>query len=294
MSEKKDEIIQRLEHELKMALSELSLYKTKIKTLNIELEKVISEVGRDLQMALKIQKMLSPTEPPKVSGFEMSSKFIPGMKKGGNYFDVFEHQDKLKFSVLMSSCSGFNISSLLLSVLIKMTSMIEARKGTLPHVLIQQIFQELQPLMTPQEEASIFYGIIDKRNYKFEYCQVGKFYAYQQIYGRDVLHSLEPCASALSKSFNTELHSKSVSLSSKDRLILVSEGILQNQNQGQKSWTESDLMESIKAAPKKGVHELRNEILFQNERFLGTDVLDYDVTVLITEVKDTVIKLATE
>lgn len=294
MSDKKDEIIRQLEKELKQTREELGLYKARMKSLNLELEKVIADVGRDLQLTLKLQKILSPTDPPKISGFEMSSKFIPGMKKGGNYFDVFEHQDKLKFSILMSSCSGFNVSSLLLSILIKMTSQIEARKGTPPQVLVQQIFKELQPLMAPQEEASILYGLVDKRNYTFEYCQAGKFYAYHQVYGKETLQPLEACSGPLNKAFNTQLQSRTISLSSKDRLILVSEGILQNQNSGAKTWSESNLIESIKSAPKKGVHELRNEILFQNQRFLGTDILDYDVTLLITEVKDTVIKLATD
>lgn len=294
MSDKKDDVIRNLEKELKEAREELALYKARMKSLNLELEKVIADVGRDLQLTLKIQKMLSPTDPPKISGFEMSSKFIPGMKKGGNYFDVFEHQDKLKFSILMSSCSGFNVSSLLLSILIKMTSQIEARKGTPPQVLVQQIFNELQPLMSPQEEASLFYGIVDKRNYTFEYCQAGQFFAYQQVFGKENLLALQPCAGVLNKTFNTQLQSRTINLSSKDRLVLVSEGILENKNSAGKTWMESDLIESIKSAPKKGVHELRNEILFQNQRFLGTDILDYDVTVLITEVKDTVIKLAAE
>lgn len=294
MSEKKDEIILNLETQLKSAREELALYKARMKSLNLELEKVIAEVGRDLQLALKIQKMLSPTDPPKISGFEMSSKFIPGMKRGGNYFDVFEHQDKLKFSILMSSCSGFNVSSLLLSILIKMTSQIEARKGTPTQVLVQQIISELQPLMSAQEEASLFYGIVDKRNYTFEYCQVGHFFVYQQFFGKDSLSALQPCSGPLTKSFNTQLQSRTINLSSKDRLVLISEGILQNKNSVGQTWMVSDLEESIKSAPRKGVHELRNEILFQNQRFLGTDIMDYDVTVLITEVKDTVIKLATE
>ncbi len=294
MSEQNEAQIKSLEKQLHDVREELFLYKSKIKLLNIELEKVIAEVGRDLQKTLKIQKLLSPTDPPKISGFEMSSKFIPGMKKGGNYFDVFEHQDKLKFSLLLSSCSGFNMSSLLLSVLIKMTSMIEARKGTEPHLLIKYILEELRPLMGPQEEASIFYGVIDKRNYHFQYCQVGHFYAYKQSFGRNVLQTLEACGPALNKKYNTQLHSKTVELSSKDRLILLTEGVLQNQNSDQVPWLESDLIQSIQNAPKKGVHELRNEILFQLDKFLGTDSLDYDVTVLITEVKETVIKLAAE
>ncbi|MCK6598873.1 MAG: sigmaB regulation protein RsbU, partial [Bdellovibrionaceae bacterium] len=75
MSDKKDELIQKLQDELNESRAELSIYKNRVKQLNVELEKIINNIGRDLQNTLKLQKLLSPTEIPKISGFEISSKF---------------------------------------------------------------------------------------------------------------------------------------------------------------------------------------------------------------------------
>ena len=294
MSDKKDELIQKLQDELNESKAELTIYKNRVKQLNIELEKIINNIGRDLQNTLKLQKLLSPTELPKISGFEISSKFIPGVKKGSNYFDIFDHNDKLKFSLLLTSCSGYSISSLLLSVLMKLTGSMEAKKGTSPQQLINKVYSELKDFMSDDDEVSIFYGTVDKRDYQFSYASAGSFFAYHQLHDREVLQKLSCQNPALGKKFNTELQLNTLSLGSKDRLILMTEGILSNHNSKKNLWNEQDLKESILGAPRKGVHEVRNEILFQNEKFLGTDERDFDVTVLITEVKDTVIKLATE
>ena len=52
------------------------------------------------------------------------------------------------------------------------------------------------------------------------------------------------------------------------------------------------LYKTILAAPRLGVHDMRNEILFQLERFTQNRDLPQDVTVVVCEVKDRVIKLA--
>jgi sigma-B regulation protein RsbU (phosphoserine phosphatase) len=52
------------------------------------------------------------------------------------------------------------------------------------------------------------------------------------------------------------------------------------------------MREAIRMAPRQGVHELRNEILHQNEKFTGRQTPLRDQTVIAMEVKDRVIKLA--
>jgi sigma-B regulation protein RsbU (phosphoserine phosphatase) len=50
--------------------------------------------------------------------------------------------------------------------------------------------------------------------------------------------------------------------------------------------------QAIIRAPRSGVHEVRNEILFQAEQHSGKSEPVRDQTVIVTEIKDRVIKLA--
>jgi sigma-B regulation protein RsbU (phosphoserine phosphatase) len=75
-------------------------------------------------------------------------------------------------------------------------------------------------------------------------------------------------------------------------LILCTEGLLEAQNSNKESFGKEGVQQAVLHAPRLGVHELRNEILFKMEQFVGSTEAARDITILVTEVKDRVIKLA--
>jgi sigma-B regulation protein RsbU (phosphoserine phosphatase) len=281
-----------LERELEVKDAELSRYRHELGKANTALEKMIAQVGQELKMAQKLQKLLSPTELPNVQGFEFSTKFVPGTRYGGDYFDIFEHEDKLKFGILISSARGYSLSSLLLSVIIKMSSQIEARRGLSADAVVGSLAKEVVPMIANDDTASLFYAVIDRRSYEMQYCSIGNVDAFLQVYGQDALQELLPAGPALSKSFSQAPVSHTVQLNSRDRLVLATEGIKNSQNKLGVNWGGHGISEAISRAPKQGVHELRNEILLSNERYSGLADPQRDQTLIVTEVKDRVIKLA--
>lgn len=281
-----------LEQELSQKSMELQLYKNQLGSANKQLEKVISQLGHELKMASQLQKHLSPSEIPPISGFEFSTKFISGSKSGGDYFDIFELEDRMKFAILLSSASGYSLSALFLSVLIKISTASEAKKGAPPHQTIQALMKELQPQMGADDKISLFYGIVDKRSYEFSYCNVGHHQAYLQIAGQEALENLEACAGPIAKTSKVEGSSMTVALNPRDRMVICTEGVIKAKNSEMQVWGAESLRDAIRAAPRTGVHELRNEILFRLERFTGNGESEKDQTLIVTEVKDRVIKLA--
>jgi phosphoserine phosphatase RsbU/P len=291
VSRLKNRIVE-LEKELATKSAELQVYKNQLSVANKQLEKVISQLGQELKMASQLQRHLSPTEIPPISGFEFSSKFNSGSKSGGDYFDIFELQDKMKFAILVSSASGYSLSALFLSVLIKISTASEAKKGLEPHQTVNGLIKELQPQMGDSDKISLFYGVVDKRSYDFSYCHVGNHQAYMQIMGKDTLENLEACSGPISKSSKIQLSSIKVALNPRDRIVISTEGVVKSANPQGQIWGAEGLREAIRAAPRSGVHELRNEILFRLEKFTGNAEAEKDQTIVVTEVKDRVIKLA--
>lgn len=296
MSGKKDENllerISELESELRAKDAELAQMRLRLNATNSRLEQVIDSIGSEIKMASKIQKLLSPVEIPNIPGFDFSTKFVPGTKSGGDYFDIFEHEDRLRFGIVLSSGSGYGISALFLSILMKISSKIEARRGLEPHEMVKAVAVEMITEMKDKDRASLFYGIVDRRNFEMSYCLVGDIAGFVQVHGQDALQRLMAQSSALSRGFNTEPQSTKISLNSKDRLILCSEGLTRETGKDGKTWGEGSLTDAIRQSPRQGVHELRNEILYRCEAFSGKTEPDRDQTVLVLEVKDKVIKLA--
>jgi len=286
------ERIQELEMELVAKDRELSKYRQELGKANASLENLIGQITQEIRMAGLIQKMLSPTQLPNISGFECSTKYQPGDRFGGDYFDIFEHEDKLKFGIVVASSSGYTMSALFLSVLIKISSQIEARRGLEPHKMLELLTKELVPNIQNSDKASVFYGVIDRRTYELSYSSVGKVEACLQVYGQEGLQNLEACGPAFAKDFNTQPQSLKLQLNPRDRLVIATEGVVMAEDSKGQMWGSEGLREAIRMAPRQGVHELRNEILHQNEKFTGKTSPLRDQTLIVMEVKDRVIKLA--
>ncbi len=284
--------VKQLEDELQQTKAELLSYRHQIKKTNTQLEKMMGQISFELTMATQIQKILSPTEMPHIPGFDFSTKFLPGTEKGGDYFDLFEHENKLKFGVIMVCCSGYAMSALFLSLLIKISSRLEARQGLEPHQMVQALAQEIIPQIQGADKASLFYGIVDKRNYELKYCSVGQIEAYLQVYGQDSMAQLEACGPRISKDFTVSPKTLSLQLNPRDRLVIASEGLTSAVNSKNETYGAERLRESIRNAPRTGPHNLRNEVFYQVEQFSGKSEPSRDSTVLVLEVKDRVIKLA--
>lgn len=289
----KERIVQ-LEQELMQKNAELSLYRSELGKANQALEKMIGQINHEVKTAQVLQRFLSPTELPNISGFDFSTKFLPGSRSGGDYFDIFEHEDKLKFGILLASCSGYAMSALLLSVVIKVSSQIEARRGLGPEKVLALLAKEIVPHIQNKDKASLFYGVVDRRTFELQYSLAGNIDGFLQVYGQEGIQELSACAGSLAKDFNTEPQALKIQLSPRDRIVLATEGLKGSENTEGQMWGANGLATAIKAAPRSGVHELRNEILFANEKFSGNLEPVRDQTLLVIEVKDRVIKLATK
>jgi serine phosphatase RsbU (regulator of sigma subunit) len=81
-------------------------------------------------------------------------------------------------------------------------------------------------------------------------------------------------------------------LNPRDRVVLCTRGVIEAQNAAGESYGVERVTRSFLGAPKRGVHELRNHILYEVQKFSGHTDPSRDQTRVVLEVKDTVIKLA--
>ncbi|PWU19323.1 MAG: sigmaB regulation protein RsbU [Bdellovibrio sp.] len=286
------EKISELEELLRQKDQEIQRYRQELVRTNQSLEKVITDLTQEIRWISVIQRALTPTAIPSIPGFEFSTKFAPGSQFGGDYFDIFEHDDHLKFGVLLSCSSGYATSALFLSVLLKLSGRIEAKKGLLPLRALELVAQEMRPHMQAKDSVSIVYAVVDRRTFEFRYSSMGEVACLLQSQGQDKLVRLEPGGKSLSLDLNVKPLEHSIQLGAKDRLIICSTGVLQAATSTGESFGWDRLQAAVLRAPRRSVHDLRNEIYFQIERFTGQAEPVRDLTVLVLEVNERVIKLA--
>lgn len=291
----RDELVKRvaeLEAEVQERQQDLKRFRDELGRANLRLETLIERFNQELKLAHVIQKALVPTEFPHISGFEFSTKFIPSHISGGDYFDIFEHEDRLRFGVIVSSASGHAMSALLLSVLLKMTSQLEARRGSDPHMVLADMYDQLKEHLTESDQADIFYALIDRRNYTLKFVRAGNLIALHQNSATGEVQSLDSGQGPLMAGFAGPSASGTLFLNPRDRLVLCTRGVIEARDSKGESYGMERVTRSFLSGPKRGVHELRNHILYEVNQFAEGSEPMRDQTLVVLEVKDKVIKLA--
>jgi phosphoserine phosphatase RsbU/P len=277
-------MIAELEAELKIKSSEVIVYRQELQKFSQKLDRLMMQTTNDTQLLSKIQKALVPTEIPRIPGFEISRKFVYGTQSGGDYFDIFEHEDKFRFGILVASSSGYAMSALFLSLILKVSHVLEAKKGNAPEKVLQQMAEELKSLAGPQDFTNAFYAVIDRRDYSFKFCSAGHVEGFFMTSGK-VIQRLKSEFSPISQQFSGQLSSAQIELEAKSRIVIITDGLFNVLGADQVAQIMTDNC-------KGGVHDLRNELLFQAQRISGLQEPLRDQTVVVIEVKDQVIKLA--
>lgn len=276
--------IAKLEAELALKNSEIIIYRQELMKISQKLDSLMSQVSDDTKVLSQVQKLLVPTEVPTIPGFEISRKFVYGSKIGGDYFDIFEHEDKMRFGVLVACSSGYAMSALFMSLILKVSHVLEAKKGNLPDKIMQQIADEMKKLAKPDDLTSVFYAVIDRRDFSLQFCSAGKISGVY-LAPQKPIQVLRSSHSAFGQQFSEKLSLAKLDLDAKARLCVMTEGLTD-------VLSTEDIAKIMTDNVKNGVHDLRNEILFQAQRKSKLEEPLRDQTVVVIEVKDRVIKLA--
>ncbi|MEQ1723717.1 MAG: SpoIIE family protein phosphatase [Pseudobdellovibrio sp.] len=264
--------------------SEVMTYRQELMKFSQRLDVLMSQISGDTALLSKVQKVLAPTEIPTIPGFEISRKFVYGSKHGGDYFDIFEHEDKLKFGMLIASSSGYAMSALFMSLILKISHVLEAKKGHSPDKILQQIADEMKKMASPVDTTSAFYAVVDRRDFSLSFCNAGNIDGYYLAPQKPV-QVLKSTNSAFSQQFSEKLSLASLELEPKSKICIVTEGITEVLG-------VDNIVKIMTENAKSGVHDLRNELLFQAQRKSNLEEPLRDQTVVVVEVKDRMIKLA--
>ena len=276
--------ILKLEAELAQKNSEIIIYRQELMKISQKLDALMSQVSDDTKILSQVQKLLVPTEVPTIPGFEISRKFVYGSKVGGDYFDIFEHEDKMRFGILVACSSGYAMSALFMSLILKVSHVLEAKKGNSPDKILQQIADEMKKLAKPDDVTSVFYAVIDRRDFSLQFCSAGKINGVY-LAPQKPIQVLTSAHSAFGQQFSEKLSLAKLDLDAKARLCVMTEGLTE-------VLSTEDIAKIMTDNVKNGVHDLRNEILFQAQRKSKLEEPLRDQTVVVIEVKDRVIKLA--
>jgi serine phosphatase RsbU (regulator of sigma subunit) len=197
--------------------------------LEKEMRQIESAFSEDVKKMAMIQKRLLPKRFPDISDLEIDAKYWVGESSGGNYYDVINIPEKKKIAFLLTDVNGYRLSSVLMTILVKVGihQNLEALQDS-PVSLVQGIFSELKEVMKDRDRFSVFFACLDQRTYQMQYCLNGSILGRRfhqdrnktRLFAEDFIQS-----GALSnKSSKNEIKLQSINVKPSDRLIFASQG----------------------------------------------------------------------
>ncbi|MCK4906239.1 MAG: fused response regulator/phosphatase [Spirochaetes bacterium] len=255
-----------------------------------QLELKVSERTRDLENALKIinnylklskdiQQNILPRNLEEIENCDFYIKYLPMIEVGGDLYDIFEIESGY-IRVFLADAIGHGIPAALITMIIKVEYE-SLKKGFFnnPAELLERINQNF---LTRYEWLSVFFTciLIDIDLNKNELIYSAGGHPTQYIIEKNGLRELESTGKLIGIVENTKYHQRKEKLSENDKILLFTDGLFEEFNQGGEIYGENRLIEVVKEEQSKSISEIVEKILHKMYSFTkGTEIGD-DITII--------------
>ncbi len=248
-----------------------------IKTLNASFSQMIERLHDNLKLAERLQKSKMPERYTGIKGLDVYSRYLAGMKSGGDFFDCAESRDGGRFACVLTDASNYGLSNAVLTVLMRTSMKLAAEQARSSFETVRAIFDELLLTLGEKDELGVFYGLLSRKDLTFNFVNFGSNVLCHQSAKK--IDFYWPTAKAARMGSGLPVGEEEViQLVPGDRLVLLSDGFLE----GGRAF-EKQLEKSLDREPK----DLLNELVYQvKSKFQEPDDLpEQDCTALILDVK---------
>ncbi len=285
MSSESEQLQQKCEElrlELMQKTSAIDVFKLELENANKTLLDLKRRLDQDYKSLSDLFKLIVPTKIPKISGFQFSTQYKAGSDFYGDYFDVFEHKDKLKFGALLCKSPSPSVSAVVLALLLKLSHEFEEKVMTDPSEPLRHLTTELTDLETLPD---LFLGYFNKRDFSFMYSGIGEI--------RGLVRSAKDQNVDCFYDGQADLKTKKLKLDAGDTVLLLTSGFFKSANDNGNYLAIEEVMSALTCLPKESsVHDLRHEILFVLDKHLKGAPASHDTTLVIFSPDEPVLRLA--
>jgi serine phosphatase RsbU (regulator of sigma subunit) len=253
-----------------------------VSRLNASFTGLIERLQEDLRLAERLQKSKSPIRFPEVKGFKVTSRYLAGMRSGGDHLDLAESKNGNQLSVVLSDSSSYGLSSSLLSVLMRVAMKLSQEEVRSCEDTVRRIHEELLLTLNDKDKLSLFYGIVSRKDYCLRYVNLGTSCAFYAQPGQNfrLLPSQGEMITRASAGLPKQDFQAELPLEPQGRLALISDGFLEVMG------GEAQVLKALNQFRDAESADFLNELVFQlKSRFEAPDDLPaQDCTAVLLDV----------
>lgn len=276
---------EQLRTELEQKINTIEAFKSELNRANETLIRLKKKLDENSTSLTQLFQSIVPTKIPQIPGFNFSTHYKAGSKFNGDYFDVFEHSDRLRFGTLLCKNPSPSVSAIILALLLKLNNELEHRWEISPCETLNTIISQIpEDYKTPD----LFLGYFNKRDFSFHFCSSSKIHGFVKSHkNQDVTPLFAP------PDPQAPLKNETTKLSGQDTVVLMTHGYFNVQNKKEEFISEAEVIQTLQSLPPEAtVHDIRHKLLFKLSRHNYDQPPTHDITLVVFSPEEPVLRLA--
>ena len=269
---------QMLEHQNSRA--ELTQLREQYDLLSATSLRLVTQMEKDVDLASNIQRALLPRVSPEIPGISITVKHVPAAGVGGDYYDIFEFGDRMRFGLLIADSKTHGMAAALLATLIRIR--LDELKERFPdsQSLVAHIHREVEHLHARDlAPLSLLYGVLDRSSLTFRFTSAGTLKPLLWRMGNQVKISIAPNP-PLGERAPFEFKESELALRPGDLLVFFTDG-LEGLTQADFPSAEAAIVHLLRQKHlSPDPHEVRNDLMGLVDRHKSASKLTEDLTLI--------------
>ena len=264
--------------------------KQQLEEKNQQLEAANERMRADLKAAARMQVSLLPKQPPKNDSASFAWFYHPCEDLGGDAFNVFRLDDT-HLGMYVIDVSGHGVSAALLSVSVLRSltphgeqSILRRNTGSgvqveSPSVVAERLNQMYPMSRNDMHFVALVYGVLDIETSIFRYVCAGHPGPVLCRPGQTP-EAFDPPGFVIGMLENGDFRDHEVTLAPGDRLLLYSDGLIEERNQHDEEFGLKRLLESLDETRDLVLSAALNDLIGELGRFRGMGQSLDDITMV--------------
>ena len=245
-------------------------------------------LDNDLQVAEEIQRILLPSESPKLNSFDVDGINMPARQMSGDYYGYIPI-DESRWGIVIADVSGKGVAASLIMAMCRSVLRIQAANGYSAAEVLRKVNEQLYPDIKEDMFISMAYMILDDQSSAVTLCRAGHDAPLLYSAKDGSVSKLTPPGMALGIDsgdvFNRISNDFSVVLESGDYLVLYTDGVTEALDSKDTEFGMKRMIQSIQASAGAGAEGMRRRLTDDLKEFVGDCPQNDDITLIVIRKK---------
>jgi sigma-B regulation protein RsbU (phosphoserine phosphatase) len=249
---------------------------------NRMLEQHVARIENDLAVARNVQRALLPDQDQHLEGVKVTYKHLASENLGSDFVDylIDEHGT---FHLIFADVSGHGIASALFASQLKVLFVSMTQRPMAPRTVMDQINQMSQRFMTKGYYYTAIYLQYTRATHQLVLVNAGHVPLLLLERATGKVKLVESSNSPLGLFPNESYHDVQLTVSSGDKVLLLTDGLTEHTNPANEMFEISRVVKSLRTNSEQGALGIINGLLKEAREFGSVPVFSDDVTVAVLE-----------